>query len=741
VRSLRTAGALFAAVLIVLVPTANYQAFSGIPLVAPLELILLTLVAPACCSPRLRRKIEQLQRARRPVSTALLIVVSAAAVGKVLLFVSGDYEGFRGCYQVPSFAVDSVCENSFDDTFGRSSATRYDRVLEFGPTHDSSADPLVSSLAITAQTGDLSHSDWRLGFLNALRYNSVTPDGFPRDRPPLIVTWEAPLDLSGRETLEVEYVGEATLRLGERLQTLPAAYERPATARIELADEAGETATTIEYRFEERDSRPSGNRPYARFRLTADGDVIGASAEPVWRAVAWLVDIVGVLLVLVFAAIYAWFLRESWLVAVPVAAAGLAASLLPSLLGLPQSAAVLAVTAAFLVALVGRPGPHPLLVGYLGVAYLTALRVIDGFPGFGSVLYRAGGADWLTYESHARAILDDASLRAGEDVFFVPAAIRYFQAFGHLLFGDGDVAWLAVILTLTTFGVFVAVDLLYRGARLDRTNILLGVGAGVLLVLLLNSETLVTLIYLGTSDYPAWMMIPLAGALLLAGEALPVLLLGSAFAGLVFTIRANMAPGVFFAFAGLVTRFWHGNRRWIVACAGVMAVAALLPAAHNVIYGGALELAPTNQGDPTAVSLKLSDLHKVFSDPATRQLLEDQLYRMFYFEPRLDNPARQAHVSTSLAIVMHALQALWLAALAYVIRHRRQLKLASLMALLIAPGALVIFVSYNPLIYYPRHIVAGHLGMGIAALYVFSPAAKKSTAAPARDPQAPAVSL
>ena len=85
----------------------------------------------------------------------------------------------------------------------------------------------------------------------------------------------------------------------------------------------------------------------------------------------------------------------------------------------------------------------------VSLSVLIARRSVSAL---GTVLTRSAGDDWLTYESHARTILDTWSLHGGEDVFYNMPLYRYVRFSERLLLGDGDLLVFAAGLTTLYFG-------------------------------------------------------------------------------------------------------------------------------------------------------------------------------------------------------------------------------------------------------------------------------------------------
>jgi hypothetical protein len=85
---------------LVLLPSSNVVHFDGLPLDTGPELIGVLLLLPFTASVALRRHFRRLVGIWSLVVPAALVALGLVAVGgKLVLWSSGTYEGFLGCYQ------------------------------------------------------------------------------------------------------------------------------------------------------------------------------------------------------------------------------------------------------------------------------------------------------------------------------------------------------------------------------------------------------------------------------------------------------------------------------------------------------------------------------------------------------------------------------------------------------------------------------------------------------------------
>ncbi len=154
---------------------------------------------------------------------------------------------------------------------------------------------------------------------------------------------------------------------------------------------------------------------------------------------------------------------------------------------------------------------------------------------------------------------------------------------------------------------------------------------------------------------------------------------------------------------------------------------ALLPTVHDAYYGGRLAVVPDDASLPINLVLPPSRLLWI-RDPEVATLVTNQVRGLLY---RASTITRSGPEYRQLAIGFHGLQLLWGLFALPVLLPRSGLS-ATARVLWLVPlvylGVHVFYVQY----YYPRHIVVGHLAMGVVAAYLLSPAGRATP--PAEEP-------
>lgn len=701
-----------------LLPSVDYLGFPGVPL-GPLPAAVLLLLVPLLASPALRRRYRTLLQRRARLPVVVLIAGVGALGAKGALLASDTHDGFLACYATDPPRPGGDCEASFANPLGRFDATRVDRDLDFGV--DDKDLPKLVARPFRAQVVDrgIADTNWDLGFVNSLRLDRPSgPQAARRARPPLAVRWRGEIDEPRGRWVYATYTGEGRLRIGGRVVELPPHYT--GLARTVVALRSGVRSVSVDYAWRPSPDTPAA--PYATFQLAAGGAPSAATkvrplaARPpplAWRALAQAVDVV----ILAFAAsllvLYAAVLAPRRRMLALVAAAVAAGALVPAPGPLPEGWLAITALATLLAWLVVRRRPDALLLAYLAVPALVTSRSLADAPVLDGVLYRSARTDWLAYESHARSILEGASLQGGEDVFHYQPGFRYVLAAGRLLLGEGDPVLGIVAVSVLTFAVFFAALELGRVRIGGPRRRIVFVAAAVLAVLLVNAPTTVSLVRLGASEWVTWACLVAALPLLVASRNPRRWYLAAALAGLALVCRTNQIPAILFLIGVFAWGARRVDRRAAVTCVAIVAAFALLPAVHNLVYGGELTFLPTGRNAPENLVVPGSDLPRALTDAGIRDTVGRQVANLLY----LREPTSGADLSEWLRLLFWGLALAWLAALVVVVRRWSSTSGVAKLLCLAPVAHLLPYVSYDAEGDFPRHLVAGYLTMGTCAMF------------------------
>lgn len=171
-----------ALVVLVLLPSANFATFSGVPLTGWPEVVGFFLLSTLMVSSSVRRQLTASVEAVGTWSTRVALVLAAVGVAaKLALLVSGQGVGFLACYHALADTSHSRghggsrnpvrgCERSYDNPLSREGVTRIDERLDFGSREPNRA------------AASIDRTNWNLDFLNSSRFNFYSRDTLAPDR-------------------------------------------------------------------------------------------------------------------------------------------------------------------------------------------------------------------------------------------------------------------------------------------------------------------------------------------------------------------------------------------------------------------------------------------------------------------------------------------------------------------------------------------------------------------------------
>jgi hypothetical protein len=675
-------------------PSTNLQFFDGLPFSALPEFAVLALAAPFLLFPELRVRQAEFWRQWKIRPAYLWLVLAAVLLIKGILFASGEYAGFAGCYRSQAEPTGIThedlpfreCERSYENLFGRFPATRMDETIWFG------------------------QDNWNLVFLNTNRYNYYEWEAgnILRSRMPIEVRWIGYPDTPSGGSIRIEYAGEGKVVWGDVRAVLPPSYE--ATSVVEIHPPSVESPLEVDFSFDDGSRSGLGAEdwgPGASIKISAveNGVAVSLAARSpkAWRILALFAD--GMILLWIAACLPAlWQSLRRDLIGLMMFAAGV------GLFGFMPAAPVFraigisAMLAAILVAhLIGRPF-RGISQYFIAVAAGFAILYVWA-SGAGSVLLRSAGNDPLTYESQAYSILATGSLRGGESVFWAIPAYRYIKFLEHALFGDGDMLFAAVLLAAYFGGVFWV----FRGWQSRAVPVwhrVLPVGLGCALILF-GGYYVSGVIRQGLSEYGAWILLLWAIPGMFGAPGGAGILAGAAALATVYTIRPNLIPGVLWIFMLTAIGSWK-KRANTVLLAGILALGiALLPLVHNVVFGGQWVPSTNSGGTPANLVVPPSAwLASLRGDGAAAMAIREQMDSLILLT---DVPRSLLPTLAAMGLFLVG----WMAASGIAVVHRKTYHLAWLA---LPPVMLSVHLFYDAVTYYPRHIVAAYLCMAVTAV-------------------------
>ena len=177
--------------------------------------------------------------------------------------------------------------------------------------------------------------------------------------------------------------------------------------------------------------------------------------------------------------------------------------------------------------------------------------------------------------------------------------------------------------------------------------------------------------------------------------------------------RMNQIPPLLGLMATFARRAWPIRRGPTLAAVALVLCALALPAAHNLHYGGRLVWGTASQDDPRNMVMPPGGLLRFVHDAGIRARVWYQVDHLFYLHTVRDAFPRGEYVSWA---AIHSIQILWLAA-GLLTLARRTAPCMTKILLGLPLLYLGVHLVFQVDIYYPRHIVAGHLAMAVVALY------------------------
>ncbi|MGA2111390.1 MAG: hypothetical protein ABSG98_04480 [Anaerolineales bacterium] len=670
--------------LVLLFPSANFQLFDGFPLSRLAEFAAFFLIIPFLIWGDLRQKVgDWLVRCHLQPWYLWGGLVLAFAI-KLVLFASGTYQGFLGCYRSPAVPVSSYrgptvnlpCERSYENPLLRFGVTRVDAQINFAP------------------------DNWNLAFINSARYDYYDwePGNILRDRMPLEAIWTGTIVATPGERMVVNYVGSGEISVGAEQLVLTPSYQREAHVTLPLP--VGASTLRASYRFDDGSrsgQNPSKWGPRATFALLEDHSGNQASLAPAApalgaRVVAGGSDAVLAIGLLLLVLVLGQSLGTDLLA---LGAVGVAIGIIFSL-PMGQSISELALVAVLAAVLlvhwrVRRLSP---LLLYGSVIAVSVALIRGAYPTWNWVVNRTAGNDGLLYESVAQSLWLNY-FRPGTIQFGTTPYFPYVVLLEHFLFGDGDVFCAIVLLAVVLGGVFFVWDKLAPPANHGWRSLTAFVVAVALLIC--TGYYAAGVIRDGLSEPPGWALGLWCLPPLLYSSDRTRFSLGLVGLASTFGIRTNWFLGVL-ALEALATYRAvraRGLRPWIgLGLAGILMV---VPFWWVVTQP---QLAINEVLGPASVPLLLRGNYR------TWLTLLNQLRYIFF-------AVKFSESLLPVAVASHLLLLAWAGSLLVTVRRKSWL----LVLLAVSPALYLLpYVALTVVTYFPRHVMTGYLAMGVVTI-------------------------
>ena len=334
--------------------------------------------------------------------------------------------------------------------------------------------------------------------------------------------------------------------------------------------------------------------------------------------------------------------------------------------------------------------------------YLINLLLVD-YPWAKLDSYiRPGGSDSLTYESQARLIMLGDRLRGGEDIFFYSPGYRYVLNILHVFFGEKwMVAWYSLIATCLFFFLKTSIELLPSTNYINLFSLMLG-------FIYITSNAMQRVFRFGMSEIVSVSLLSILLYLIFSDTHMTYFLkvLSGAFIGLGIIVRPDWLLG----FAALLIFDKFRNRTVYLLSIGI----SLLPLIHNLAYGKKFIIFSTAA---TYSRNLLVDTSSINSFIAT--LIETMGRNLPYL---LMNPFNQDVSGRVGSIIPFVFLLVLLSCFCLIlIRFKELSNLNTLTMSLVIIGFFAPFFLYDPVLFYPRHVLGAHISILFFLVYLSTP--------------------
>ena len=726
---------IFLIAIALIIPSYSSSIFSGIPLNTKVEFFVFLFLISFLLGLILIKKLNFMFNKRIIIFFIAIVMVILL---KIFLFVqtTGHPEGFEACYRsLINKLPDEQCEFSFDFFLkSNKNFTRYDEIIYFD-------------------------SDWKLGFWNELRFNFYqwVEGNQIRKRNPFEVTWRGnvliPSDPEAK--LSIEYTGEGKIQLGNNSVFLPTNYQSKNTFLIDINEVLSKDIIKrndelilpikIYYKFQDFSkvgmdkSKLGPNSNLKVLLITENGKTNHLRSYFVKdfksKSLSMLLDFIIILLILFIIISHLILLsKESKFLFVVYLLVGiiiLLNSQYKPLINFVHSAFKISVFIIIIASIAYfTRRKKEVLYFFISFLFLTQLFIHIN-ANLEKVIYRNPGDDPMTYESLSRAIgkAENISdfIQGGEEIFYWQPFFRYYLAFNHILLGDGDNG--VCVFNRFLFLFTIPFIFLFFSQRLKF------IPALVFSLAFMNIfyNFVFYLIDYGVSEYPAWLFLIMAVYLLFFNRSHLGYFIGFALLGFAAITRINFLPGIsylifvfyIYLFNSYRHKTWKRKFGFILISLLIFVVIYSLVPLHNYYFGNKWILTTSSFSIKQNLTLSPSRLLYIFSDEKVKQQVLSRLNLMFYldwnnFFDKSFYALKNFRFFLNLFLFLLSISFMFnIWRLGKIITVQRIVKkketIMNLLFILVPIPFLFVHLFYQIEVYYPRHIVLGHI-----MIYIFS---------------------
>lgn len=714
----------FALLLVVAMPASEGARFDGIPISSTWELVFVGLILVLLTSSfhRTHGASDSHTSSRVGVMWFWVMVASIICI-KTTTFLAAPTSGqFEVCYRHYFARQGAPCLPTFEPLPSIS-----ERSEHFSRRSSSVREIDFKSRVVSDER--LSNSTWKLPFVNALDYDRGFWPWVDRDKNveifPFWAEFRGVVDVDEGETLQLTYVGQGRLSVGDTTLNLPAAYERPNV--VQMVPDSRQPRVSLDYAFLRTiNNATTSADPYALLQFEVVGSNQVRLAESVSMNVIQglniLIDVsVGLLLVYLF-----WLARSGF----RTLALGLSfgfilwiVSRTEMTIGVTGTSIEIEVLILILATIwLNRRKADVALISPMVVAASTSavtseVRSSIGIsPSLGEILIRLRGNDHLVYHGLAREMLESGFLRGGEDTYYFQPGIRYVFFVLQMIFGESGVVSGVVSVSLLGLGILFVVRRLQLTETTRQRSVLYL--ASVFLLLWWSSSHTVQSAIFGLSEFGTWILILFMVGLILGKVSSIGLGIIGIMAAAVVWIRPNQGFSMIaLLLLGTVVYLRSEGSRYQVTTAliGMSTFVLLLGFVplHNVVFGRELVFLPgghLNAGQSSWLSI-----FGVFSDENDSRFVLGQLQALGYLPTVLPEI-----YSARLGLAFLGLIIVTVLAAVMTLRLPNRDPVTLSLGLLCVAGQVVPFLKYTLIRYYPIHNIAIYLSTALTALLLLS---------------------
>ena len=334
--------------------------------------------------------------------------------------------------------------------------------------------------------------------------------------------------------------------------------------------------------------------------------------------------------------------------------------------------------------------------------YLMNLLLVD-YPWDKLDFYlRPGGSDSLTYESQARLIMLGDGLRGGSDVFFYSPGYRYVLNLLHYIFGDGwFIAWYSILSICLFYFLRYSLNLLSSGKFIIFVFPILG-------FTYLTSNAIQRIFRFGMSEAISTLVLCYIFYYLFSEleNTKLIQLINGLLIGIGIVVRPDWIIGflVILMFPKLRSKLCYLGAGFI----------SLLPLLHNLYFGGKFIIFSTAANYGRNLLVETSSISS-FIESFQEVLVRNIPYLIM-------SPFNQDVIGRVGLILPVLFLFVWISCLLLVPLRLNKKDNASLLLLATSVvGFISPFLIYDPVLFYPRHLLGAYVSTLFLLIYLVSP--------------------